>query len=53
MHYVKHRRIPMRGNESLSEKWVQNLIQDDPALLGFGDIIVKDVGENPSARWTT
>jgi hypothetical protein len=43
MHYVKHRKIPMRGNSDLSEKWVQNLIQDEPALLGFGDVIVKDV----------
>ena len=43
MQYVKHRKIAMKGNPQLSEKWVQGLINDDPSLIGFGDVVVKDV----------
>lgn len=43
MDYVKHRRIPMKTNVELSERWVQTLIEEDPELLGFGEVVVKDV----------
>lgn len=33
----------MKSNPSLSEKWVQALIADNPGLLGLGDLDVKDV----------
>jgi hypothetical protein len=33
----------MKGNPQLSEKWVQEVLVGDPALLGFGDVVVKDV----------
>ena len=32
----------MAGHPDLSEKWVQNLIAEDPSLLGLGDVDVKD-----------
>jgi predicted transport protein len=33
----------MKSNPSLSEKWVQALIAENPGLLGLGDVDVKDV----------
>jgi hypothetical protein len=43
MKYIVHRRIPLRSNTELTEKWVQQLLVADPGLLGLGDIDVKDV----------
>ena len=43
MRYVKHSRVSMKGNPQLSEKWIQEVIVKDPALLGFGEVVVKDV----------
>jgi len=43
MEYVGHRQIPMKNHSELSEKWIQNLLVDDPSLLGLGEIDVKDV----------
>lgn len=33
----------MKSDPGLSEKWVQGLLADNPALLGLGDLDVKDV----------
>jgi hypothetical protein len=42
--YAPHKRIPMRGHPTLTEKWVQQRIADNPALLGLGeDVEVKDL----------
>lgn len=43
MKYVSHTRIQMKSDPSLSEKWVQALIADNPGLLGLGDLDVKDI----------
>ena len=43
MKYVPHTRVQMKGSSSLSEKWVQSLIAENPALLGLGDLDVKDL----------
>jgi len=40
--YEKLTRLSIRGHPGLSEKWVQERIDKDPALLGLGDVIVKD-----------
>lgn len=42
MKYVRHRQIQMRNHPELSEKWIQQLLVDDPSLLGLGEIDVKD-----------
>lgn len=42
MDYVKRNRIPMKNHPELTEKWLQNRIDDDPALLGFGDVDVRN-----------
>lgn len=42
--YLPHRRIPLKSHPAFSEKWVQQRIADNPALLGLGDDVeVKDL----------
>jgi hypothetical protein len=40
--YSKPERISLKGHSELNERWVQERIAEDPALLGLGDLIVKD-----------
>ncbi len=40
--YVKPERISLRNHPEYSERWLQDRIADDPSLLGFGDLILKD-----------
>lgn len=43
MEYVPHRRIWMRDDVVVTEKWLQERIKDEPQLLGLGEVDVKDV----------
>lgn len=40
--YVRPERISLRAHPDLSEKWVQNLIADDPSVLGLGELVLRD-----------
>jgi hypothetical protein len=40
--YVKPERLWLRAHPEYSEKWVQKVIADDPAVLGLGDLILRD-----------
>ncbi len=40
--FVKFERITIKNHPDLNEKWVQDRIAEDPSILGFGDIVVKD-----------
>lgn len=40
--YVKPERITLKNHQDLNEKWVQKIIGEDPAVLGLGDLILKD-----------
>lgn len=42
LNYTDHRRIDMRSEPSVSEKWLQDRIVADPTLLLLGDVEVKD-----------
>jgi len=42
MKYIKTDRVWIRDTAELSEKWVQDRIANDPAILGLGDLILKD-----------
>ena len=42
MDYVKFKKISMKDNPEFNEKWVQEIIADDPSILGLGDLILKD-----------
>lgn len=40
--YVKHERLWLRTHPEFSEKWVQQLIAEDPSILGLGDLVLRD-----------
>ncbi|MDB4497917.1 hypothetical protein N9251_01090 [Gammaproteobacteria bacterium] len=42
MKYSKGEIVSIKAEPSLSEKWVQQIIADDPQILGLGDLILKD-----------
>lgn len=42
MKYSKPEHIWLKGHPELNETWVQQRIAEDPALLGLGDLILKD-----------
>jgi len=42
MEYAKPQRIWLRQHPEYSEKWLQDHIASDPAILGLGDLILKD-----------
>ncbi|MCA9220800.1 MAG: hypothetical protein KDA71_10760 [Planctomycetales bacterium] len=39
---MKLQQISLRRSETLTEKWVQEQIADDPGILGLGDLLLKD-----------
>jgi len=40
--YVQHNRLIIKDHPELNEKWVQQIIADNPSILGLGDLILKD-----------
>jgi len=40
--YLKPERVWIKGHPELTERWVQDVIADDPTVLGLGDLILKD-----------
>lgn len=40
--YVKPERLWLRSNPEYSEKWVQQLIAEDPSIIGLGDLVLRD-----------
>lgn len=42
MDFVKHEKINIKRHPIYNEKWVQNIIANDPSILGLGDLELKD-----------
>jgi hypothetical protein len=42
MNYTKPERLSLKLHHELDEKWIQQLIADDPAILGLGDLVLRD-----------
>jgi hypothetical protein len=40
--YTKHKRIFLKTHREYDEAWVQDRLTEDPALLGLGDVEVRD-----------
>src|SRR5690606_36372766 len=40
--FVEHERLWLKNDPELTEKWVQKLIAEDPAILGLGDLVLRD-----------
>jgi len=48
--YVTHERLNLKAHPEYSEKWVQNLIAANPAMLGLGKLDLRDMERRqPSA----
>ncbi|GAA5266627.1 hypothetical protein ACOSOMT5_P3056 [Acidiphilium sp. MT5] len=40
--FVKPEHLSLKAHQQYNEKWVQKLIADDPAILGLGDLVLRD-----------
>ncbi|MGB9457180.1 MAG: DUF5655 domain-containing protein [Bryobacteraceae bacterium] len=40
--YIKLERVLLQNHPDLDERWVQGRIAEDPAILGLGDLVLKD-----------
>lgn len=40
--HVRLKTVSLKGNSMFSEQWVQDVIKEDPQLLGIGDVVVRD-----------
>ncbi|MGQ9823365.1 MAG: hypothetical protein ACUVQK_16045 [Thermogutta sp.] len=42
LQYVKSAKVWLKGHSQYDERWLRDLIADDPTILGLGDIVLKD-----------
>jgi hypothetical protein len=42
MEYLKPERIMLKSHREFNEKWVQDRIAEDPAILGLGELVLRD-----------
>ena len=42
MSYIRPEPISLKAHPQFNEKWVQQLIADDPSILGLGDLVLRD-----------
>jgi hypothetical protein len=49
MRFVKPERLWLKDHPELTERWVQQQIAENPALLGLGDLVLRDK-ERPQPR---
>jgi len=40
--YVKPEKISIKKHPVLNEAWIQDLIADDPSIIGLGDLVLRD-----------
>src|SRR6266446_6322360 len=40
--YTPHERFSLRNHPEFNERWVQDLISNDPLILGLGDLVLRD-----------
>ncbi|WP_420380731.1 hypothetical protein [Marivita sp.] len=40
--YTRPKRISLKNHPVYSENWVQDIIADDPTILGLGDLVLRD-----------
>lgn len=42
MEHIKLKKINLKNHPQYNEKWLQEIIADDPEIIGIGDVILKD-----------
>ena len=40
--YTPHERFSLKNHSEFNEKWVQDLIANDPSILGLGELVLRD-----------
>ena len=45
--YTKHEVVSLRGHPQFNEKWVQQIIEEDPAILGLGELEFRQAEKVP------
>ena len=40
LNYTKHEPIYLKSHPDFNEKWLQELIEEDPTILGLGDVVI-------------
>jgi len=40
--YTRPKQISLKNHPTLSENWVQDIIAEDPSVLGLGDLVLRD-----------
>ena len=40
--HVQLKTIQLKNHQILNERWLQDIIADDPSIIGIGDVILKD-----------
>lgn len=40
--YLKLKKIGLKNHSQFTERWLQDVIADDPSVLGLGDLVLKD-----------
>src|SRR5438067_603522 len=43
MEFRKAKTVSLKAHPEYNEKWLQGVLVEDPALLGLGDLVVRDV----------
>lgn len=42
MKHIKLKTISLKNHPELNERWLQEIIADDPSIIGVGDVVLKD-----------
>ena len=42
MHHIKLKTLNLKTHPTLDERWLQNVIAEDPSIIGLGEVVVKD-----------
>ncbi|MBK8815163.1 MAG: hypothetical protein IPN42_06465 [Methylococcaceae bacterium] len=42
MKHIKLKTINLKNNPQYNERWLQEIIADDPSIIGIGDVVLKD-----------
>jgi len=40
--YTPHERFSLKNQPEFNERWVQDLVANDPPILGLGDLVLRD-----------
>jgi len=51
LNFIKPEILSLKNSSEYNEKWLQQKIEEDPALLGLGDVEFRDTEKNAYRWW--